>query len=66
MVDLKTLQQEMKDCRQEVRNLTILGMRPGLTPEKKAHLHLMERSARAELKLRQKAIDYFLSRQART
>ena len=38
----------------------------GLTPEKKAFLHDLERSARAELKLRHKAIGYYLSQQDRT
>jgi hypothetical protein len=38
-----------------------MGMKPGLTPEKKALLHDLERSARAELKLRHKAIEYYLS-----
>ena len=32
-----------------------MGMKLGLTPEKKAHLLDLERSARAELKLRHKA-----------
>jgi hypothetical protein len=45
----------------EIRNLTIMGMRPGLTREKKTLLHDLERSARAELKLRHKAIEYYLS-----
>jgi len=64
MPDLKTLQQEMQDCRQEIRNLTIMGMKPRLTREKKALLQDLERSARAELKLRHKAICY-LSQQNR-
>jgi hypothetical protein len=59
MPDLKTMQQEMQNCRQEIRNLT--GTRPDLTREKKALLHELERSARAELKLRYKAIEYYLS-----
>jgi hypothetical protein len=41
-------------------------MKPGLTPEKKALLLDLERSARAELKLRHKAIEYYLSQQNRT
>jgi hypothetical protein len=61
MPDLKTMQQEMQNCRQEIRNLTIMGMRPGLTREKKALLHELERSARAELKQRYTAIEYYLS-----
>jgi hypothetical protein len=66
MPDLKTQQREMQNCRQEIRNLTIMGMKPGLTPEKKAFLHDLERSARAELKLRHKAIEYHLSQQSRS
>jgi hypothetical protein len=66
MPDLKTMQREMQNCRQEIRNLTIMGMKPGLTPEKKALLLDLERSARAELKLRHKAIEYYLSQQNRT
>jgi hypothetical protein len=57
---------EMQNCRQDIRNLTIMGMKPGLTPEKKAFLHDLERSARAELKLRHKAIKYCLSQQSKT
>jgi hypothetical protein len=66
MADLKTMQQEMQNCRQEIRNLTVMGMKPGLTLEKKAFLLDLERSARAELKLRHKAIEYYLSKQNRT
>ncbi len=36
-----------------------MGMKLGLTPEKKAHLLDLERSARAELKLRHKASEYY-------
>ena len=61
MPDLKTQQREMQNTRQEIRNPTIMGMKPGLTPEKKALLLDLERSARAELKLRHKAIEYYLS-----
>ncbi len=66
MPDLKTMQRKMQNCRQEIRKLTIMGMKPGLTPEKKAFLHDLERSARAELKLRHKALEYYLSQQNRT
>ena len=40
------MQREMQNCRQEVRNLTIMGMKPGLTLEKKALLHDLERGRR--------------------
>jgi hypothetical protein len=64
MPDLKTLQQKMQNCQQEIRNLIVTGMKPGLTPEKKAHLLDLEGSARAELKLRHK--EYYLSQQYQT
>ena len=38
-----------------------MGTKPGLTREKKALLHDLERSVRAELKLRHRAIEYYLS-----
>jgi hypothetical protein len=41
-------------------------MKPGLTREKKAFLLDLERSPRAELKLRHKAIGYYLRQQDRT
>jgi hypothetical protein len=49
----------LKNTRQEVRNLQVLQMRPGQSAEKLALLadHL-ERSARAEVKLRVKALAY--------
>jgi len=59
MPDLKTMQQKMLGCRQEIRNLTIMGMKPGLTPEKKAHLLDLDRSTCAELKLRHKASESY-------
>jgi hypothetical protein len=64
--DLETMQREMQNCSQEIRNLTIMGMKPGLTSEKKALLLDLERSARAELKRRQKVIEYYPSNQNRT
>jgi hypothetical protein len=58
MPDLKTLQTKLADARQEVRNLTVLGMSPHLTAEKAAVVRNLERSARAEVKLRIKALEY--------
>jgi hypothetical protein len=49
----------MQNSRQEIRNLTIMGMKPSLTPEKKAFLLDLERSARVEL------IEYYLNQQSR-
>jgi hypothetical protein len=54
----KTLRQELKDARQEVRNLTVMAMRPGMSPAKAELIRNLERSARAEVKLRLKALRY--------
>jgi hypothetical protein len=58
MPDLKELQTKLADARQEVRNLTVMGMRDDLTPEKRATIRNLELSARAEAKLRQDALDH--------
>jgi hypothetical protein len=41
MPDLQTQKRKLKlkGTRQEIHNLTILGMKPGLAPEEKAYLH---------------------------
>jgi hypothetical protein len=54
--DLQTLERKLKDTRQEVRNLQVMQMRPGQSAEKLALLADLERSARAEVKLRLKAL----------
>ena len=58
MPDLQTHQRLLDGVRQEVRNLQVLQMRPGHSPEKLEFLRNLERSARAEVKLRQKALQY--------
>jgi hypothetical protein len=60
MHNLQDLRRELAATRQEVRNLTVMGMRPGLTPEKVELIRNLERSARAEVKLRQRHLDYVL------
>ena len=62
MRDMAALEQELKDTRQEVHNLQVMQMRPGLPAEKPELLRNMERSARAEVKLRLKAIAYAKSK----
>ena len=63
--DLRTLRQKLADTRQEVRNLTVLGMRPNLTPEKAELIRNLERSARAEAKLRHRHLEYVLKTQSK-
>jgi hypothetical protein len=58
MLDLKTLQRKIASRRQEVRNLQVMAMRPGLSDDKAALVRNLERSARAEAKLWQKALAY--------
>ena len=58
MPDLKTHERELANTRREVRNLQVLGMRPDLPPEKVEFIRRLERSARAEVKLRLKAIEH--------
>jgi hypothetical protein len=49
MPDLPTLEQELKDTRQEVRNLQVMQMLPNQSAEKLKVLSDLERSARAEV-----------------
>jgi len=56
--DLATHERLLKGVRQEVHNLQVMQMRPGQSPEKLKHLSDLERSARAEVKLRIKALAY--------
>jgi hypothetical protein len=52
MTDLQKAEQELKEARHEVRNLTVMAMRPDLLPSKVELIKRMERSARVEVKLR--------------
>jgi hypothetical protein len=55
-LDGATLEKELANTRREVRNLTVMGMRPDLPADKRELIHNAERSARAELKLRIRAL----------
>jgi len=48
----------LKNTRQEVHNLQVMQMHPGRSAEELKHLAELERSARAEVKLRVKALAY--------
>ena len=56
MPDWRKLAQDLKDTRQEVRNLCVLSMRPNLLPAEVYLLKNLERSARAEVKIRLKRL----------
>jgi hypothetical protein len=56
---------KLRGVRREVRNLQVMQMRPGQSADTLKLLADLERSARAEVKLRHKAIEYYLSQQKR-
>jgi hypothetical protein len=62
-LDEALLQRKLADTRQEVRNLTVMGMRPDLSADKRELIRNGERSARAEVRLRIKALQYFREQQ---
>lgn len=51
-------QAKLAETRQRVRDLTVIGLRDNLTPEQRSAVRDAELSARAETKLRQKALDH--------
>jgi hypothetical protein len=65
MPDLPTLERKLCAARQEVRNLQVMAMRPNLSAERRVLIRDLERSARAEVKLRIKAIAYAKSQLSR-
>ena len=63
MHDLNALRRKIASVRQEVRNLTVMGMRPDLQPHQAELIRNLERSARAEVKGRQAHLDHVLKTQ---
>jgi hypothetical protein len=66
MPSVEQLRQELKYAKQEVRNLTVMWMRPDLSPEKREIIRQLERSARAEVMLRHKALDWQIDQDGKT
>jgi hypothetical protein len=58
MPTLAALQTNLDSVRREVRNLTVMGMDPSQTPEQTSLIKQLERSARAEMRLRTMALEY--------
>jgi type II secretory pathway component PulM len=58
MPTLVELQTELDNVRREVRNLTVMGMDPKQTPEQAELIKALERSARAEGRLRKMALEH--------
>lgn len=57
-LDEALLLRELADTRQEVRNLTVMGMRPDVSANEREIICLLEKSTRARVKLQQKALQY--------
>jgi hypothetical protein len=57
-LDEALLLRELADTRREVRNLTVIGMRPDVSADQREIIRLLERSARARVKLGQQALQY--------
>jgi len=66
MPDLKTLVMKANAAHQEVRNLIVMQLRPNQSPEKLANLRLLERSARAEARLRDMVLEHHKSQQPKS
>ena len=58
MPTLAELQAKLDSVRREVRNLTVMGMDPGQPPDQAALIKQLERSARAEMRLRTMALEH--------
>src|SRR2546429_254547 len=58
-LDEATLQLELAAARQELRNWTVIGLRPGHSPSKLEHIRQAAQSCRAEVRLRFSTLEMF-------
>jgi hypothetical protein len=56
--DVAQLEEELRELRQEVRSLVVLGMRPDLLPDEAAFVRRLEGSARADVNVLLKALQH--------
>jgi hypothetical protein len=61
--DVAQLEEELSDLRQEVRALVVLAMRPDLGPDEAEFVRMLERSARADVKVRLKTLQHVREQQ---
>jgi hypothetical protein len=66
MGDLAAERAKLEETRREVRMLTVAGLRDNLTPQQRANYRSIERSAWAEVRLRQKALEHLESQQPKS
>jgi hypothetical protein len=57
-LDEALLLRELADTRREVRNLTVIGMRPDVSADQREIIRNLERSARARVKMGIMALQY--------
>jgi hypothetical protein len=62
MPTIQELERKLQSVRREVRNLTVMGMDPKQPADQLTLIKQLEISARAEQRLRKRALDYALSR----
>ena len=65
MTELEQLKQQLADTRDEVRKLTVMAMRPDLSPERLELIRKMERSARTAVKRRKQQLDLVLKQRSK-
>jgi hypothetical protein len=58
MQDIDELRRKLESVRREVRNLTVMAMDPKQPPDQLALILNLEKSARAEQRLRKAALDH--------
>jgi hypothetical protein len=65
MPELEKLKQQLADTRDEVIKLTVMAMRPDLSPERLELIRKMERSARTAAKRRKQQLDLVLKQRSK-
>jgi hypothetical protein len=61
--DVAQLEEALRELRQEVRSLVVLGMRPDLLPDEAAFVRRLERLARADVNALLKALQHIREQQ---
>ena len=65
MTELEKLKQQLADTRDEVMKLTVMAMRPDLSPERLELIRKMERSARMAAKRGKQQLDLALKQRSK-
>ena len=65
MPELEKLKQQLADTRDEVRKLTVMAMRPDLSPERLELIRKMEQSARTAARQRKQQLDLVLKQRSK-